>query len=123
MGEPEVQSVSRRRSRRVQITIPVVVRGEDFRETTSTVTVSSHGGFVMLKAKVAQGDLIWLINPKTTEELQVKVVFLGNPKDGKILVGLEFTEASPLFWRINFPPADWHTSAERKRPGSNPHSK
>ena len=74
----------------------------------------------MLKAKVAKGDPIWLINPKTTEELPVKVVFSANPKDGKILVGVEFTEASPLFWRINFPPADWHASAERKRPHSNP---
>ena len=123
MGESEIKSASLRRSQRVQIAIPVIVRGADFRETTSTVTVNAHGGFVMLKAKVLKSDLIWLINPKTTEELQVKVVFLDNRKDGKILVGVEFTEASPLFWRINFPPQDWHASAERKRPGSNPRPK
>jgi hypothetical protein len=120
MGESDTKSASLRRSRRVQIAMPVIVHGANFRETTFTVTVNAHGGFVRLKAKVAQGDLIWLINPKTTEELQVKIVFLGNPHDGKILVGVEFTEASPLFWRINFPPQDWHASPERKRPGSNP---
>jgi hypothetical protein len=119
MGESEIKSASLRRSRRVQIAIPVVVRRADFRETISTVTVNAHGGFVMLRAKVLKGDLIWLINPKTTEELHAKVVFLGNPQDEKILVGVEFTEASPLFWRLHFPPNDWRASAERKRPDSN----
>jgi len=99
------------------------VRGADFQETPSTVTVNAHGGIVMLKAKIARGDLIWLINPKTGEEMPVKVVFLGNPKDGKIPVGVEFSEASPLYWRINFPLADWHASAERKRPSSTSSSK
>jgi hypothetical protein len=119
VSESEVQAVSPRRSQRVQIAIPVVVRGADFRETTFTVTVNAHGGIVMLTAKVSRGDEVWLINPRTSEEMPAKVVFLGNPKGGKIPVGVEFSEASPLFWKINFPPADWHASAERKRPGSN----
>ena len=119
MSESEVQAVSPRRSQRVQIAIPVVVRGADFRETTSTVTVNAHGGIVMLTGKVSRGDEVWLINPRTSEEMPAKVVFLGNPKDQKIPVGVEFSEPSPLFWKINFPPADWRASAERKRPGSN----
>ena len=106
MSESEVQAVSPRRSQRVQIAIPVVVRGADFRETTLTVTVNAHGGIVMLTAKVSRGDEVWLINPRTSEEMPAKVVFLGNPKDGKIAVGVEFSEASPLFWRINFRLAD-----------------
>jgi hypothetical protein len=106
VSESEVQALSPRRSQRVQIAMPVVVRGVDFQETTSTATVNAHGGNVMLKAKIARGDLIWLINPKTGEEMPVKVVLLGNPKDGKIAVGVEFSEASPLFWRINFRLAD-----------------
>ena len=100
--------------------MPVIVRGADFQEETSTVTVNAHGGLVLLKAKIARGDLIWLINPKTGVEMPVKVVFLGNTTDGKIAVGVEFSAVSPLFWRINFPPADWQSSAERKRPGSAP---
>ena len=123
MDEPEVQVVSPRRSQRVQIAMPVVVRAPAFQETTSTVFVNAHGGLFMLKAKVARGDQLWLINPKTAEEMPVKVVFLGKPEDGKIPVGVEFSEPSPLFWRINFPPPDWQTSVERKRPGSKPPAK
>ena len=109
MGESGVRVASARRSQRFQIAIPVIVRGADFRETTSTVSVNAYEGFVMLKATVARGDLIWLINPKTAEELPAKVISLDNPEDGKIPVAVEFS----------FPPDDWHTSAERKRPGSN----
>ena len=120
MGESEVQVASSRRSQRVQIAMPVIVRGADFQKETSTVTVNAHGGLVMLIAKVARGDLIWLMNPKTAEELPFRVVLLGNPKDGKTPVAVEFSEPSPVFWKISFPPKDWHTSAERKRLDSNP---
>ena len=97
MGEPGIQVVSSRRSQRVQIAMPVVVRGVDFKKTTFTAAVNAYGGLVMLKGRVARGDQIWLINPKTGEEMPVKVVFLGNPKDGKIPVGVEFSEGRRSF--------------------------
>lgn len=103
--------------------MPVIVRGSHFREMTSTVAVNAHGGLVLLEAKVSKGDQIWLINPQTSEEMPANVVFLGNPTDGKIPVGVEFSEPSPVFWRINFPPTDWLSSTERKRPGLNPPAK
>jgi hypothetical protein len=96
------------------------VRGAEFRETTSTVAVNAHGGLVILKATVARGDLIWLTNPTTTEEVAARVVFLDEPEDDGITVGIEFSEPSPFFWQIHFPPDDWQNSEERKRPGSNP---
>lgn len=98
--------------------MPVLVRGKNFQETTNTVTVNAHGCLVLLKAKVGRDEQVLLLNPKTAEELPAKVVFLGKSEDGKLSVGLQFVEASPLFWRINFPPDDWFTSTERKRPGS-----
>ena len=119
MGESNIQLAQARRSQRIQIAMPVVVRGANFKEMASTVAVNVHGCLVMLEAKVTQGDQIRLINPKTVEEMQCTVVYLGKPEDGKIPVGVKFSEPSPLFWRINFPPDDWLTSEERKRPGSN----
>jgi hypothetical protein len=95
--------------------MPVLVRGPNFHEATSTVAVNAHGCLVLLKTKVLRDDQLSLINPKTAEELPAKVVSLGKPEDGKIPVGVEFGEPSPLFWRINFPPEDWFTSSERKR--------
>lgn len=120
MAETDVQAAPARRTQRVQISMPVLVHGRDFNEATSTVAVNAHGCLVMLKAKVVRDDHVSLINPKTAEELPAKVVSLGKPEDGKIPVGMEFGEPSPLFWRINFPPEDWFTSSERKRPASAP---
>jgi hypothetical protein len=115
VAETEVQAVPARRTQRVQISMPVLVRGPNFHEATSTVAVNAHGCLVLLKTKVVRDDQLSLINPKTAEELPAKVVSLGKPEDGKIPVGVEFEEPSPLFWRINFPPEDWFTSSERKR--------
>jgi hypothetical protein len=119
VSESAVQIAPVRRTQRVTIAMQVVVHGGGFQETSSTVTVNAAGCLVMLKTTVAQDDPVWLINLRTREELQGKVVYLGKPEDGKIPVGVEFSEPSPLFWGICFPPEDWRTSAERKRPGSN----
>lgn len=123
MSEAEAQVAPVRRTQRVQIAMPVLVRGASFQETTNTIAVNAHGCLLLLKAKVARDDQLSLVNLKTAEELPAKVVSLGKAEDGKIPVGVEFGEPSPLFWRINFPPDDWFTSAERKRPGSTPKSK
>jgi hypothetical protein len=122
-GEIGVRVPPVRRTQRVSIAIPVVVRGKGFQETTSTFSVNAHGGLVALRATVAVDDLVSLINPRTLEELPGKVVYIGKPEDGKIPVGVEFSEPSPFFWKISFPPDDWMNSEERKRPGSNPRPK
>jgi hypothetical protein len=111
----------RRRSHRVHITMPVVVRGKNgntpFSEETHTASVNAHGCMVRLTEKVVRGQELTIINPKTVEELACTVTFLGPKESGRTEVGLEFKEPSPLFWRINFPSEDWDPS-ERKRPAS-----
>ncbi|HVB54885.1 MAG TPA: PilZ domain-containing protein [Candidatus Acidoferrales bacterium] len=112
--------VAVRRTQRVQIAMPVLVRGPNFQEMATTVAVNAHGCLVLLNAPLLfhRNQEIFLVNPKTAEELPGRVVSLGKLEDGKIPVGVQFAEPSPLFWRINFPPDDWHTSAERKRHGT-----
>jgi PilZ domain len=111
----------KRRSQRVQLTIPIIVRGGQgsgkFQEETQTVAVSANGGLIRLKAPVSRGQEISIVNPKTAEELPCTVTFLGQKEGGKTEVGMEFSEASPLFWRVAFPPADWDPT-ERKLPTS-----
>ena len=68
-----------------------------------------------LAAQVTRMQEVQIVKPKTAEELPCKVIFLGQRDSGKTEVGIEFTEPSPLFWRIAFPPEDWDP-AERKRP-------
>jgi hypothetical protein len=118
------KSAERRRSQRVQIVMHVLVRGvsagQKFEEDASTVMVNANGCMLMLKTAVVKAQQVSLVNPATTEELPCRVVFLGRRAEGKTEVGLEFAEASPLFWRINFPPEDWN-AAERKRPDAPSH--
>jgi PilZ domain len=110
----------RRRSVRVNIAMPVLVRGkkgtQSFEEEALTVSVSAHGCMVRVANSVARGQEIAIVNKRTAEELPCTVTFLGQRDGGKIEVGVEFAEASPLFWRIAFPPEDWDPS-ERKRSG------
>ena len=113
-----------RRTQRVHILMSVIVRGtsagKPFEEETKTTTVNAHGCLISLAAAVARGQHVSIVNPKTAEEVECKVAFISENKGSKTEVGLEFTEASPLFWRIGFPPEDWLESSERKRPGT-PH--
>jgi hypothetical protein len=111
-----------RRTQRVHILMSVIVRGtsagKPFEEETKTTTVNAHGCLLSLAAPVARGQHVSIVNPKTAEEVECKVAFISENKGSKTEVGLEFTEASPLFWRIGFPPEDWLESSERKRPGT-----
>ena len=111
----------RRRTHRLQITMPVIVRGGSgahaFQEDTQTISVNANGCMVRLEANVTRMQHVSIVNPKTAEELPCKVTFIGQKDANKTEVGLEFSEASPLFWRIAFPPEDWDPS-ERKRPSA-----
>lgn len=111
----------RRRTHRIQITMPVIVRGksgtQSFEEQTHTVSVNANGCMVKLEARVGRMQHVEIVNPKTAEELPCQVTFIGQSDGTKTDIGLEFMEPSPLFWRIAFPPVDWDPS-ERKRPGS-----
>jgi hypothetical protein len=112
-------SAERRRSHRIYITMPVIIRGENghlpFREETHTASVNAHGCMVRIAEKVVRGQEVAILNPKTVEELPCTVTFVGQKESGKAEVGLEFTEPSPLFWRMTFPSEGWDLS-ERKGP-------
>lgn len=110
----------RRRSHRVNIAMPLLVRGKKggqaFEEETQTISVNAHGCMFRLATPVNRMQDVAIINTKTAEELPCKVTFLGQKENGKTEVAVEFAEPSPLFWRIAFPPENWDP-AERKRPG------
>jgi hypothetical protein len=119
-------SSERRRTQRVQIAMPVIVRGktgtQNFEEETFTVAVNANGCMVRMTNRVARAQQISIVNPKTAEELPCNVTFIGQKDAGKMEVGIEFSEPSPLFWRIAFPPEDWDPS-ERKRASNSPSPK
>jgi len=104
-----------RRSKRVIVDVPLVICGQTeqdrpFREETFTLTVSAHGGLVVLENRVALGQKILLMNPKTWDEREATIAFLGTPYAGLSKVGFEFASPAPDFWAISSPPPDWNPS-------------
>ena len=96
----------RRRSYRVALAAPVFVYGwladEPFSENTETLNVSATGGLISLSGTVIPAQELILTNLQTNEDLTCRVARSTGAEDGKILVGLDFLQASPKFWQIDF---------------------
>ena len=93
--------------------IPVTVNGarsvegadrrEPFSEKTQTVLVFANGGVIRLSSPVSSGQLLFLTNEKSRNEVVCQVVKSKNYSSVSGYVELEFTEAAPGFWGIRFP--------------------
>ncbi len=99
--------VGPRRSGRVfhKMRVKAQGRGHDghkFREVCETLVVNSHGGLLMLKNEIDQGEMLVLTNPDTEEEQECRVVFLGDAGDRGQRVGVEFLSPAPRFWGVEF---------------------
>jgi len=95
----------RRRSRRSEKGMGLVVRGESvdrefFHEKTFAVSVNAHGGLIALASKVQLGQTLFLKNPQTHDEVEGRVVRVGNPHSGLAPVGVEFVQSDSEFWSI-----------------------
>lgn len=104
--------VGRRRSMRVLLSMPILVSGkassgEPFSEETRTLVVNAHGALIALKAQVAAGQPVTIVNKSTQQKMECRAVYQGNPEAGKMQTGIEFVTASSSFWQIDFPPDDW----------------
>jgi hypothetical protein len=103
----EVISATPRRSARAFHKIRVQAQGrthdrKKFKETCETVVVSAHGGLLLLKHEVDNGEMLVLTNPLTQEELECRVVYLGEPVEKGQRVGVEFLTPAPRFWGVEF---------------------
>src|SRR5690242_856343 len=93
-----------RSSERMSLRIPVVVYGFTkergaFHEETETQTVNASGALVLLKAKLALGDSVFLMQRGSGLEQEVRVVYLDQYTDRETKVGLAFKYPIPDFWR------------------------
>jgi hypothetical protein len=105
---PGPDSADRRRSPRMLVDVPLVIRGESpekkpFREETFTISVSAHGALVVLAAKVAVGQMLVLMNPQTHDEREGRVARSGSPYGGLAQVAVEFARPAPAFWPASRP--------------------
>jgi hypothetical protein len=110
---PVGPEASRRRSQRVFLSVPVIVRVQEglgnsgFEEETQTMIVNAHGALILLAARVTKGQKLRMTNRSTKAEQMCRVASFGPKTDGKTQVGIEFVKPSPDFWQISFPPEDW----------------
>lgn len=76
--------------------------GKKFRETCETLVVSAHGGLLTLKHEVDNGELLVVTNPETQEDIECRIVYLGDLCHGGQRVGIEFLTPAPHFWGLEF---------------------
>jgi len=103
----EVTSTTPRRSSRVFHRIRIQAQGRShdrkkFKETCETVVVNAHGGLLVMKHEVDNGEMLVLTNPMTQEELECRVVYLGDVAEKGQRVGIEFLTPAPRFWGVEF---------------------
>ena len=108
-----------RRSQRLPLPVPVFVYGRapdhsPFRDVTHMISVNAHGGLLALRmtglltlqTTLTPGELILVMN-NTTERARIcRAVYIGEEKDGKREVGIEFLRPSLDFWGVDFPPVE-----------------
>lgn len=108
-----------RRSKRVYISMPVLVKcqrgGQSYEEQTVTDAVNAQGCLLRLNVAVERGQKLTIVNVKSTQEIECRVAYVGQSDSGKTQAGVEFTRQAEYFWHIAFPPDDWNP-ADRKRP-------
>jgi hypothetical protein len=103
----EVTAASPRRSSRAFFKMRVQAQGrahsgKKFRETCETVVVNAYGGLLLLKHEVAYGEMLVITNPETQEELECRIVYLGDLGAKGQRVGIEFLTPAPRFWGVDF---------------------
>jgi hypothetical protein len=100
-----------RRSERVLLRVPVIVRGpaksdNPIDETTHSLVVNANGALIVLTTKVQLGQSLLLMNKGSGEYQECRVVHVGEQQGSKNEVGLSFTQPAPQFWQVKFPSAD-----------------
>lgn len=102
-----------RRSKRLSISIPVVISGVDadgntFSESVRTLVVNNHGGKIATTYHLAMGTEVSILNPALGGMAKASVVWLGEkPGPGDLHhVALQLLEPQNI-WGIAFPPDDW----------------
>ena len=76
--------------------------GKKFRETCETVVVNGFGGLLLLKHEVNNGEMLVITNPETQEDLECRIVYLGDLGAKGQRVGIEFLTPAPRFWGVDF---------------------
>ena len=111
-SDPGAETRTTMKSQPLALEVPVVATGarpgdqsekrELFTEETETVLVFEHGAVIHLAAAVAVGQLVFLTNKQTGKEIVTQVLRKRSHRPTACYVELDFTEAAPGFWGVEF---------------------
>ncbi len=110
MGLLHFRRIERRRTARVPLCVDLIVHGQTesngtFVAEARTLSVSGHGGMMVLEPEVSIGQKLLLINTNAGLKADCKVVSAKRTRDGKRHVAFEFTLDEVNFWKMWFPAA------------------
>ncbi len=121
------RGVERRRSTRLNVSIPIVLRGKEatgreFRERTRAVALNNHGAKVVTAHQLLPGSELVIENPSAGLAAVGTVVWSGErrtPKD-PFEIGVQLAKPGNV-WGLEFPPENWQetvsaTAAEASAP-------
>ncbi len=102
--------IERRRTARVALCVDLVVHWQTegdgtFKAEARTLSVSKHGGMMVLEPEVAIGQKLTLVNMNSAQKVECRVVSAKLTREGKRNVAFEFTSGEINFWKMCFPAA------------------
>ena len=108
-----------RRSLRLKALIPVFVYGygaskNPFYEEAYAAVVSDNGGLLIMNAHVEMGQPLLVTNRATEEDRNCRVAYVGEREPDEGVVGVEFAEPAPGFWRLTNRTDPANSSAEKQ---------
>jgi hypothetical protein len=106
---------NRRRSQRVVLQVPLLLRteltdGRKVRVHAFTLVVNAHGGLLESPLMLPANHKIALVNPQTGMEAWCRVIRSERSSADTVTFAFEFHEPSATFWSISFRPEDWGRS-------------
>jgi hypothetical protein len=108
MANLHCRSIERRRTTRAVVTIEVEVVGLDerkqkFRFLSRTVSVSEHGGVILLEAPLAVGQGFQMVNEFNRKKAACRIVSVRIGKDSRLHGAFELVCGETNFWSMTFP--------------------
>jgi PilZ domain len=102
-AHPNSDGADRRRSKRWEQPVPVLVYGSDsdkqpFHEETETADINDDGCSFVLETTVVKGQRLFLVNMRNDAERECSVIQTAAHKRSTTRVAVEFTGPAPDFW-------------------------
>jgi hypothetical protein len=102
--------VERRRTARATVCMNLLVHGETaegekFKYWTRSLSVSAHGGVVLLEATLCVGQAFQVVNECNGKKAKARIVCVRGTREGKVQGSFEFEEGGEKFWSMAFPAA------------------